>query len=237
MTVLVSGHVADKLLRDANKRKPSYKPKPVSFGPGPLQNVNRREFLPGGIYHGLFKRIAKELGVCPGTVEMVSRGSSKSRRIMDAIVAEVRRVDAEKHTYPEPLSQAEHAEFSRRGKYYGVGSCVARALGMIPSNVGKVLSGKRQSRRVLAAIRAEMSRVDALPQLERISPLTPEEASEFKNGRKFYGLFTRVAKATGRHPATVRDTATRWSASQSMLRVLRSEMARVDAELSAKGGQ
>ena len=161
MTVLVSGYVADETLRTANKKRHNYKPKPTCFDFGPLQCIDRREFRNGGKYFGLFTQIAKDLSVNPSTVEMVSRGARISERILNAIVAGVRRIDSDPQLSPQPLSPFERAQFARGGSYYGVSTRVAKSLGMLNSNMHRALRGKTRSPRILASVRAEMARVDA----------------------------------------------------------------------------
>jgi hypothetical protein len=225
---------AKQMLRNANKRKRSYKPKPDAFGPGLLESIDRREFRNGGKYYGTCARVAKKLHVSPGFTSLVACGKETSARIIQALVAEVRRIDATPDLSPLPLTASERAEFTRGGKYYGALTRVAKSLGIRPSNMHRVVRGKLRSPRTLAAVRAEMTRIDALPKEKRVDPLTPEEADQFKNGCKYYGLFTKVGKAMGRCSSTVGFTCTSRTASQSMLRCLRVEMQRVDAILAAK---
>jgi uncharacterized small protein (DUF1192 family) len=240
MTVLMSGYVADKVLREAKNRKRPLKPKSTVSGPGPLQNIDRKEFRNGGRYHGLLTRVAKTLGVSPSSVQLSSRGACHSKRIIDAIVAEIRRTDAELENspLPVPLTALERAEFSFGGKYYGVSGRVAKSLGMLNSNMHRIVRGKLRTPRVLAALRKEMARVDALPRDPLPEPLTKEEIAQFKNGRKYYGLYTRVAQAVGMRANAFYHMSARSSVSQpEMIRALRAEMARVDAELAAKGSK
>ncbi len=137
------------------------KAKPSTFDFEPLKYIDRREFRNGGKYYGALTRVAKHLNVNASTVEMVSRGACISKRVLEAIIAEVERIDSDSKASPLPLSAAEKAQFSRGGKYYGASSRVAASLGMLNSNMHRVLRGKQRSPRVLSAIRTEMARVDA----------------------------------------------------------------------------
>ncbi len=158
---LAGVHITDERLREIGKKRPTYRPKSAAFDFGLLQSIDRREFRNGGRYFGLMTRVAKELGVQPATVEYVSRGAAISHRILNAIVAEIRRVDSDPNASPLPLSSEEHAEFSRGGRYYGVSARVSKSLGMLNSNMHRALRGKTRSPRILAAVRTEMARVDA----------------------------------------------------------------------------
>jgi uncharacterized small protein (DUF1192 family) len=161
MTVLVSGRIADKTLRAANKERRGYRPKPAVFDFKPLAAIDRREFRNGGRYHGAMTRVAKSLGVSENMVEMVSRGKSTSARILKALKDEIARIDANPKLSPAPLTDEERRQFARGGKYYGVVARTAESLGMLACNVHRCLRGKTRSPRILAAIRAEIARVDA----------------------------------------------------------------------------
>ena len=145
----------------ARKRKLAYRDLDAVFPPGPLEGIALREVRNGGRYYGVFTRVAQNLNVSTAAVEQCSRGTLHSKQILKALISEIERVDADKSLHPPALTMSEYAEMQRGGKYYGISSRVANSLGMHPSNMPRVTSGKIRSPRVLTALRAEMARIDA----------------------------------------------------------------------------
>lgn len=242
LAVIVSGQTDLLIGKSDPAESPEPKPKrrftkSAVFDSAVFSHIDRREFRQGGRYHGAYGRIAEELGVSKHTVEGASRHPQMSSRITAAILAEVARIDASPQLSPLPLDESERAQFRPGGRYYGSLARVANALGVLPSNMHRAIRGNQRSPRIIAAVRAEMARIDArFVGSGNVECLTSAEAADFKNGRKYYGLYTRVATALGKTPSTVTQTATSMTASQEMLRLLRAEMAGVDAGLAQKNG-
>jgi hypothetical protein len=129
--------------------------------PLPLTESERAEFGPGGRYYGVYSKVARELGINPGSVgNDIRLGHARSRTIA-AVRLEMRRIDAVSlPNKPELLTEAEKRQFRPGQRYYGVYGRVAQQLGLKRHTV--YLSGKcRESARALAALRLEMQRVDA----------------------------------------------------------------------------
>ena len=124
---------------------------------------SKNKFESGGIYSGVFKRVAAELKLSSTYVRQVYRGKYDSARISEALAIEIRKCDEEagKSPEPQPLTRQELAEFARGRKYFGVYSCAALKLGISRTTANMVARGSRVSRKTLLAIRAEMQRIDA----------------------------------------------------------------------------
>lgn len=126
-------------------------------------------------------------------------------------------------------------EFRRGGRYFGVYARVARKCGVSRPNVTYVAQGKG-SRRILRAIIEEIQAVDRAPSSEGLAPLSQTELRCFNRGSRYFGAYTRVADRLGMEHSNVWRVA-HGSKSQRVLRAIREEMARVDAEVAAKEGQ
>jgi hypothetical protein len=221
IAVIVSG--SSNLLIDAS---------PIVSRHPELTGVDLRDFRRGGKYFGIYAKVARKLSVSRPSVCRTVQGYA-SERILSAVIKEIRQID----TYggpdlPTPLSQEELSQFRNNGRYRGLYTRVARDLGMQTANVWRVGHGAA-STRVLTAIRAEMARVDR-GEVANIAQLTPSERLKFAHGGIYRGLFTRVAVALGQNADGVASRARLGKCSQRLLLSIRSEMARVDAELAAK---
>ena len=134
-------------------------PTPIYSTHPELAGIDLRDFQRGGRYFGVYARVAKKLNVSRPLVTYTARGKG-TRRVLEAITQEIRRIDeSDPPQTVTPLFVEDLSHF-RSGRYRGVLSRTARALGMETANIWRVAHGEK-SARVLAALRAEMARVDA----------------------------------------------------------------------------
>jgi len=56
-------------------------------------NIKERAFERYRLYHGLYSRVARKLGVDRSYVSRVARGERRSRRIEAALEAEIKRIE------------------------------------------------------------------------------------------------------------------------------------------------
>ena len=133
-------------------------------------------------------------------------------------------------THPE-LAGIDLKEFQRGGKYFGVYRRVANELGVSRPLVTYTARGKG-ARRVLDALLKEIHRVDQAPPAPHTAPLTESELSLFAKGR-YRGAISRVASNLGMETSNVWRVA-HGEKSERVLKALRAELARIDAELAAK---
>jgi hypothetical protein len=207
------------------------KPAPVFSTHPELSGIDLAEFRRGGRYFGVYARVVKKLGVSRAVVTYTAQGRT-SRRVLEALVEEIQRVDVEgAPVLTSPLNRAELSHFAT-GKYRGVFTRVAQSLQMQTANVWRVGHGSK-SERVLRAIREEMARVDS-GDFPRLDQLSSEEVAGLSHGGRYRGSYTRVAKQLGQDPDGVGARARHGRCSQRLLASIRAEMARVDAELAAK---
>jgi hypothetical protein len=115
-----------------------------------------------GKYYGVAARVAKALGHHRAHVAAVVRGERKSARIMAAYLEECRKVDAHPTQVQLPrITESQRIALQRGGRYFGVAKRVATELQVCTDFVYQVIREDRPSQRVLAAIHAEMARIDA----------------------------------------------------------------------------
>jgi hypothetical protein len=245
MTVLVSGHIADKTLRAAAKKNLSRRgAHPLA---GVLSEYDPKDFLTGGKYHGAFFRTALTLQLHPSTVAKAAYGRSSVPHTVAAIRETIRQIDAEISFAPVPLAFDELAEFHIGGRYFGIPTRVAKRLGISRSSVLNVTRGVWPGHDVLPALRAEMAIVDAAlnagpdaPNAGPDAPLTQAEKAQFGTGGKYYGVYAEVSRYLKQNPSAVHHAASN-SSPRRTLRAIRdamatrdAEMSRVDAEIEAK---
>ena len=139
---------------------------------------------------------------------------------------------------PEPvfsthaeLSGIDLKEFQRGGRYFGAYARVAKKLGVSRPLVTYTARGKG-TRRVLKALVEEIRRIDAETPRSVTLPLTLAELSHFKTG-KYRGVLSRVARTLAMDTQNVWRVA-HGEKSERVLRAIRAEMARIDAEIAAK---
>jgi hypothetical protein len=126
-----------------------------------LAGIDLKEFRQRGRYYGVFALVAKQLHVTSGYVARTVRLEKCPRPIVEALLKEMRRIDRRKPAAASPpLTSRELCQF-KNGKYRGIFTRVGASMQMRPGDIWAVGRGKRRSERVLAAIRAEMARVDA----------------------------------------------------------------------------
>lgn len=205
-----------------------------------LPNANPRDFKPGGKYFGICKSVARKTGVTRGHVNDVAWGRSGSPRVRSAFLNEIELIDA--LTPTKPLSPAEREQITSGEKYKGIYPRLAATLGVSKSTVRRVILGlrtdQRIERQILAAVRKEMARIEAVLEETEIPRLTLNERALFSKRGRYWGIYQEIAKHLNccgdnvRHHA-LSPTSTR---SNEILRLVRAEMARVDAELAAKNG-
>lgn len=202
-----------------------------------VYKIDRKEFLNGGRYFGVFSRVSASLGVTPSYVSHISNGTMRSEKVLNAIASEIRLIDERFREIPsDRLSPVERAEFRAGGKYWGIYQRVARSLGLDHSSVSKVGRGLSASKRVITVIRIEMAKVDAALNDPDYSPMP----DGLKKGGKYWGVFTTVANTLGISSSVVRRVARGKRCGGDfrsiILRAIREEIARVDAELASKDG-
>jgi hypothetical protein len=202
-------------------------------------DINPSLFRRGAKYYGIYHRVAEKLALSKPYVFDIGCGRRKSPRIVEALRAEMLVMDAEFVKRPSLLTAAEVRDLRRGGRYYGLAEHAARHLGLKREAVNYTIrSNGRSSQRILTALRAEMARVDSLPQEKRLEPLTDLEIAQFRKGRKYNGVFVRLNRTMGWTRRRLRDTTFRSeNPSQERLKAVRAEMARIDAEIEAKKGR
>ena len=126
-----------------------------------LPEIDRRHFRQGGRYCGALSKVAKDLGIKPATAHQVFSGFTVSDRVASAIRREIRRLD--RVTRPEDwsLTEEEKALLKLGGAYRGVAARAAARLHTSHQHISRCVAGKYRSRRVVAALRKEIARVDA----------------------------------------------------------------------------
>lgn len=123
-----------------------------------------------------------------------------------------------------------HASNGRTwGKYRGVQSAVAKELGVSRSTVKSVMQGRATSARVSSALAGAIKEIDAKPRGKKYGPLSPEQLAECSGGGRYFGCFSRAAKASGLSATSIRKAAMGITKSQAPLRALHAEIARIDA--------
>jgi len=207
-----------------------------------------RKFRAGGPHCGTLAQIAREIGVSPGVLRNVFRGKARSRHIANAILTTIVRLEGERaldlvytksSAYDPPFTQKERRQFGLGGRYYGVQSKVRARLNVSPDAVSCVVRGETCSRSILAALREEMKEADSAPAAfpdPSARPFSKEERNLFSRGRKYFGVYGRVASRFKVQRVTVYSAAAGHHRSERILAAIRAEMARVDAEIATRGG-
>lgn len=140
-----------------------------------------------------------------------------------------------------PLSAELLDQFQRGGKYFGTFARVARECGVSSSDILHVARGTSHrsaavNAQILGCLSAEIARIDAVPLNSRPLPIEPSERAEFSWGGRYYALQSRVARKHGFSRSTVGKVVRYGRGSEHVLRTVRAEMKRIDAELAAKQG-
>jgi hypothetical protein len=230
ITVMLSGYIADQVLRDAKDFRPNQ----------PFTKDERREFGRGGIYYGLMARIAGDFDVNYSSVSRVLYGGSTNQRIAKALRIEMKKIGSPRSSIPDKpnyqyFTEEEIKEFCRRGKYNGILKKVKDSLRVPSLGVWRTLHGLSNRPRVRDAIRAEMNKIGpprlVIPCAE---PLSALEKKEFRTGGRYRGLHKILADKTEVNRTYISRIASGKVKSDRILSALREEMARVDFELAAK---
>jgi hypothetical protein len=158
--VMLSGHVADQVLKNGKAWSPKRDIKRAARNPL-FTLFEKGDFKNGSKYCGVLKRVAHDLGVCPITVSNVRQGYSRSARIENAIIKEINRIDALPDVCPPILTAPELTNFQRGKKYFSLYAITARNLEIAKNHLVNSVRSGRRSPRILSALRAEMARVDA----------------------------------------------------------------------------
>jgi hypothetical protein len=131
------------------------------------------------------------------------------------------------------LTDAELLLFGKGKKYHGAFTTVAKKLGISSNTVVTVAKGRGQSRRIIPALREEMARID-----EKIAPvlvpISTEEREAFQRGGRYWGLMKKVARMRRVSTSTISMASQSPHNYTDSFLALRTEMARVDAEIAAK---
>jgi hypothetical protein len=163
--------IADALIRGISERvgseaalliTPAEQPIPTSA----LSQEELEEFRNRGRYFGLMGDVAEQFGTRIGTVSSVAHGKLKSKKILAALRTGMNTYTSGPKAGRPPQKKVVH--FSEEvilqftcGKYRGSLVRIARALCVGRSRVSEVLHGRGQSRRIVAALKSEITRIDA----------------------------------------------------------------------------
>lgn len=126
-----------------------------------LTEAELRLFHAGERYQGLAREVGKAIGRSAMHVLRVARGLSIEASTLSSLRTAMRVRDSAPDTFTSPLTLDQQKGIARDGLYFGLYTTVGRALGINPSFVGRVASGRAKSARVLSAIRAELARLDS----------------------------------------------------------------------------
>jgi len=135
--------------------------------------------------------------------------------------------------YVVPLADLSSLDIRKGAKYFGLLTRVGHSLGIHRTGVYKVATGRVTSELIMQELVAERRRIDLIQRVET-PPLTAEENSQFCWGGRYCGLLEIVAKKLNVSVGHVSHIRLGDFPSARVLKALRSEMARVDAELAAK---
>jgi hypothetical protein len=147
-----------------------------------------------------------------------------------------RRAGVPIRTINPALAHLNRSDFSQGGKFYGLMAHIARKLNIGGCYVKEVVDGKSHAARVIAAIIEEIQ-LGYKPPQKFHDQLSATEEVAFHRGGRYYGLYRRVAQQLGLNKRTVSAACRGTGRSDRAVIAVRAEMARVDAELAAKGGQ
>jgi hypothetical protein len=131
----------------------------------------------------------------------------------------------------EKLRKINRLDFRTGGRYNGAMKKVAHELGVCRGSVEAAAQGRVKSGRILDALVKEIDRRDREAEIRPL-PITEEERAAFGRGGKYYGVNTRVARQLGMLPNNAHRVLRGKYHSPNILRALRAEMARIDADLA-----
>lgn len=134
---------------------------PQSWLNSPISKLDRRDFRKGGRFFGVHLSVARRLRTHVNYVQAVSAGKVSSPRVLAALVREMQKISSASANSVHPLTLEERNLFKHGRRYFGLLSRIARNLNLSADFVQKAGKGLYRSDKVMAAIRAEMARVDA----------------------------------------------------------------------------
>ncbi|MDR3723288.1 MAG: hypothetical protein P4K83_02210 [Terracidiphilus sp.] len=190
-----------------------------------VADIDPHELRNGGRYYGIFGCVAKKLGVTRSYVNAAAHGHRCSPRVRQALLDEIKRIDSIQTV--APLTPSERKQLTGQRKYRPLSPCVAAALGVANSTVRRVINGERNRPDVLAAIRAEMERINSLTP-PACAPLSRHELALLRRG-KYYGTYVKVARDLRCGVDKVAYQAKNPTGSQKIRQAVRAEIARIEA--------
>ena len=202
----------------------------------PFTSEERGGFRRKGRYYGALAAVARKFALARGTVSMVVRGESSSERIVDALRAEMRRIDLNPKRPKAaaiPFPKEVRLQFYRGGKYCGILSSVGDKMGFKPGWVSAVAAGRYSSPDVADALRREMERIDSELSSPDATAIRREEIPLFSFHGKYCGAYTAVGHSLGLNAHVVRRHAIGRAYGERTLeirRAVREEIARIDHE-------
>ena len=115
----------------------------------------------GKKYNGVFKSVAKKLGVSSTSVSIVAHGRARSRRIISELRVQMALVDSLPRVEIIPLTESEMSAFRKGGRYFGLHTSLAAKHKVSRSLFSAAARHPYAYKKRFLVLREEMARIDA----------------------------------------------------------------------------